>query len=237
MEIKLTKKPKNPIIIQGFPGFGMVGAISAEFLIQHLNTELIGRIILEKAPAIAAIHEGKFVEPFGIFYNKKYNVVVFHATAPVMGHEWELSQAVVDIARQLKAKEIISLEGVGSVSQDESGQRTFYYATTEAHKKKLKAMKLEPLNEGIILGITAALLVKAEDIPVACIFSETHNEMPDSKAAAKVIEILDKYLKLHVDYKPLLVMAEQFENKLKGIMQQSQQAQDDRDKKAMSYVG
>jgi uncharacterized protein len=236
MEVKLTKKPKNPIIIQGFPGFGMVGAIAAEFLIQHLNTELIGRIILEKAPAIAAIHEGKFIEPFGIFYNKKYNVVVFHATAPAQGHEWELSQAVVDIAKELKAKEIISLEGVGSLQQ-QAAARTFYFATSEAHKKKLKAMKIEPLNEGIILGITAALLVKAETIPVACIFAETNTDLPDSKAAAKVIEILDKYLKLKVDYKPLLVMAEQFENKLKGIMQQGQQAQEDRDKKAMSYVG
>jgi uncharacterized protein len=235
MEIKLTKKPKNPIIIQGFPGFGMVGAISAEFLIQHLKTERIGRIILEKVPAIAAIHDGKFVEPFGIFYNKKYNIIVFHATVPAQGHEWELSQAVVDIATQLKAKEIISLEGVGSLSGDAS--RTFYYATAEAHQKKLKALKVEPLNEGIILGITAALLVRAESIPVACIFAETHTDMPDSKAAAKVIGILDKYLKLKVDYKPLLVMAQQFESKLKGIMQQSQQAQEDRDKKAMSYVG
>jgi uncharacterized protein len=235
MEIQLNKKPKSPIIIQGFPGFGMVGAIAAEFLIQHLKTEQIGRIILEKTPAIAAIHEGKFVEPFGIFYNQKFNVVIFHATTPSQGHEWELSQVVVDIAKQLKAKEIISLEGVGSLGGQES--RTFYYASSEIHRKKLKAMKIEPLNEGIILGITAALLVRAENIPVACVFAETHTDLPDSKAAAKIIEILDKYLKLHVDYKPLLVMAEQFENKLKTIMQNSQQAQEDMDKKTLSYVG
>ncbi|MBW2989975.1 PAC2 family protein, partial [Candidatus Woesearchaeota archaeon] len=42
MQIKLWKKPKNPIIIEGFPGFGLVGTIASEFLIDHLKTELIG---------------------------------------------------------------------------------------------------------------------------------------------------------------------------------------------------
>ena len=41
MELKLDKKPKNPIIIEGFPGFGFVGTIATEFLIDHLNAKPI----------------------------------------------------------------------------------------------------------------------------------------------------------------------------------------------------
>ena len=73
MDITLNKKPKNAIIIEGFPGFGLVGTIATEFLMDHLECEQIGRIWFDKIPAMVAIHENKVVEPIGIFYNKKYN--------------------------------------------------------------------------------------------------------------------------------------------------------------------
>jgi uncharacterized protein len=61
MEVILKQKPKGPIVISGFPGIGMVGAIAAEFLIQHLGTKQIGKIILDKNPPLVAIHEGKLI--------------------------------------------------------------------------------------------------------------------------------------------------------------------------------
>ncbi len=65
MQIKLTKKPKNRILIWGFPGFGIVGTIAIEFLLDHLNVERIGKIVFDEMPATIAIHEGKIVEYTG----------------------------------------------------------------------------------------------------------------------------------------------------------------------------
>ncbi|MBI2550322.1 PAC2 family protein [Candidatus Woesearchaeota archaeon] len=79
MEIALSQKPKSPVVISGFPGVGMVGAIAAEFLIQHLGTKQIGKIILDKSPALVAIHDGKLIEPFGAYYSSKHNIVVLHS--------------------------------------------------------------------------------------------------------------------------------------------------------------
>ena len=45
MEVILRSRPKRPTVIQGFPGIGMVGAIAAEFLVQHLKTKMIGKIL------------------------------------------------------------------------------------------------------------------------------------------------------------------------------------------------
>ena len=42
MKIVLTEKPKNAILIEGFPGFGLVGTITTEFLIDHLKAKKIG---------------------------------------------------------------------------------------------------------------------------------------------------------------------------------------------------
>ena len=42
---------------------------------------------------------------------------------------------------------------------------------------------------------------------------------------------------MDIDYKPLLEQAQKFEEKLKTIMQKSQEAQEVSDKKKLSYLG
>ena len=80
-------------------------------------------------------------------------------------------------------------------------------------------------------------MLRVEKTPVSCIFAETHSNLPDSKAAAKVVEALDKYLGMEIDYKPLLEQAQKFEDKLKSILKKSQEAQDISDQKKLSYLG
>lgn len=236
MKIILKKKPKNPIIIEAFPGFGLVGTISAEFLIEHLKTELIGTIWFDEMPAITAIHEEKIVQPMGLFYNKKYNLIILHAITNVQGKEWKVSEALIDLAKQLKAKEIISLEGVGGPGLTTTS-KTFFYTNDPKKKKELKKLGMNPLKEGIIMGVTSALLLKVDQHPITCFFAETNSNMPDSKAASKVIEMLDAYLGLKIDYKPLLKQAKEFEQKVKGILSKSAEAEKIQDKKKLSYVG
>ena len=237
MKIVLTKKPKNPTIIEAFPGFGLVGTIAAEFLIDHLMTEQIGKIWFPEMPAMTAIHNEKLVEPMGIFYNKKHNLVIIHVVTNAQGVEWKISDTLLDLAKQLKAKEIISLEGVGS-PEGSNESRSFYYSNNEKSKSKFKKLGMNPLKEGIIMGVTSALMLKVDSIvTMSCIFAETHSQLPDSKAAAKVIEALDKYLNLKVDTKPLLKTAEKFEAKLKGMMSEAGKTQKEQDKKQLSYLG
>ena len=232
--IELKKKPKNAIIVEGFPGFGLVGTIASEFLVDHLKTEMIGKMWFEELPAMIAIHKEKIVEPIGISYSSKYNIVFVHAVIAVPGIEWKLADEVLKLAKDIKAKEIICLEGVGSTTPSEN-PKAFFYSSEEKKKELLKGMA-EPLKEGIIMGVTSAVMLKA-NMPITCIFAETQTDLPDSKAAAKIIEILDKYLGLKVNYKPLIETAEKFEEKLKNLMEQGQSAQAQKDKKMMNYVG
>ena len=236
MEIKLWKKPKNCVIVEGFPGFGLVGTIATEFLIEHLKTEQIGKIVFNDMPAMVAIHEGKVVEPLGIFYNSKYNIVILHAITAAAHFEWEMADTVSKLAAQLNAKEIISLEGVGSGQESES-TRVFYYSNIQKNVKVFEKAGIMPLKEGIIIGVTGAILLRLEKTPVSCLFAETHSNLPDSKAAASLIEALDKYVGMDLDYKPLLEQAQKFEEKLKTLLQKSQEAQDISDKKKLSYLG
>ena len=236
MEFKLWKKPKNCTIVEGFPGFGLVGTIASEFLIEHLKTEQIGKIIFNDMPAMVAIHENKIVEPLGIFYNQKYNIIILHAITAATHYEWEMAAIVGKLASDLQAREIISLEGVGSAEESEE-TRVFHYTNNDKNAKLFEKAGIEALKEGIIIGVTGAILLRVEKVPVSCLFAETHSNLPDSKAAAKIVEALDKYIGMDIDYKPLLVEAQKFEEKLKTILQKSQEAQEISDKKKLSYFG
>lgn len=240
MEVKLTKKPKaKPTIIEGFPGFGLIGTITTEFLIDHLKTELIGTITFPEMMPMVAVHDGRVVQPIGIFYDEKNNLIILHVITNISGFEWQMADAVMQLAKTVGAKEIVSIEGIGAANKDgaELESKTFYYSNNVDARKIFEKNSIPSLKEGVVVGVTGTLLVKSEGLPMSCVFAETASGLPDSKAAAKVIEVLDKYLDLDVDYKPLMKQAEQFEEKIKGIMSKSQEASRDQEMKKLSYLG
>lgn len=232
--IELIKKPKKVIIIEGFPGFGLIGTITTEFLIEHLKCEKIGRLYFEDLPATLAIHQGKLIDPVSIYYNKEYNMVIIHSITATSGVEWLAADIIEKLAKQLDAKEIISIEGVGSTFPD--SQRVFYYSNKNTKTNILQSANVDPLDEGIIMGVTSALMLKVFETHLTALFAETHSNLPDSKGAAKIIEVLDKYLKLKIDPQPLMEKAEKFEEKLKNILEKSQEASEEMDRKKTSYI-
>ncbi|KYK26251.1 hypothetical protein AYK26_05585 [Euryarchaeota archaeon SM23-78] len=229
MKIVLKKTPKKPIIIEGFPSFGLVGTITTEFLLEHLKAELIGEFHYTELSPIVAIHKGKLVNPMAIWHVPSKNIVILHTILNVKGYEWEISNNILKMAKKMDAKEIISLEGVAT--DDLSDEIKIYYYGN----KKLQELGAHPVKESIIMGVSASLMLRYNKL--SCLFAAAHSQLPDSKAAAKLIEILDKYLGLKVDYHPLLKQAEEFENKIKTIIQQSSKTLKEADKKSMSYLG
>ena len=236
MFLQLNKKPKGVSVVEGFPGYGLVGTIATEYMLDHLKCEKIGTAYFEELPSTIAIHKGEVLDPIGIYYSKKFNLVIIHSVVAMIGIEWKAADLVNEICKQLSAKQIYSIEGVGSPPGVPTSGRVFYYTSKKSDEKRLKIAKLAPLGEGVIIGVTAACLLKAK-VPMVCLFAEVEGNLPDSKAAAEVIKVLDFLLKMKVDPKPLLKKAEEFEAKLHSLMEQAQQTQEAVDKKQLSYVG
>ncbi len=236
MKFHITKKPQKPIIINGFPGFGLVGTIATEYLVQHLNCEFIGKYWSEKLPATIAVHDEKVVHPLGIFYNEEYNIIIIHAITSSAGIEWDISDLIIEMGDELNAHEIINLEGVGTTTMKDDGPGTYFYASLQEKQNKLQEIGVNVLKEGIIVGVTSALILKS-DLPITTLFVETHSELPDSLAASKLIEVLDKYLDLKVDPGPLKESARKFEEKINKLLEKGKAVESNVEKKSMSYVG
>src|SRR3989344_2673396 len=152
MKLILSKKPKNVTIIEGFPGFGLISTIATEFLMDHLDTEKIGIIEIDEIPAMVAIHQSKVIEPISLHYNKEHNLVIVHAINIGKDMGWKLAEVIVELAEDLNAKEVISLEGVGSPNPDAG--RVFYYTNGVRASVKELDLVAKPLMEGIVVGVT-----------------------------------------------------------------------------------
>lgn len=240
MKIKLNKRLKNPVIIGGFPGIGLIGTITTEFLVKHLDAKPIGYIWSDKLMPMAAVHESKILQPLEMFHDPKHNILILHALSDIRGLEWQLGDALLELSKAVKAKEFICLEGVLSKSETSN---MYYLTTSKTSEKAFNKIKdkvsIGPLKEGIIMGVTAAMLLRTVNTPMTGIFAETHSKLPDSKAAAKIIEVLDSYLGLKVDYKPLIKAAEEFEVQIKELLANAKATAEHKNAKTehMNYMG
>jgi uncharacterized protein len=239
MRLNLKKRPANTKIIVGFPGFGLVGTIATKFLLEHLDTERIGSIESDKLLPLAAIHKSQLIGPIDIFFNKKHNLVIVQTLSEINGSEWPLSEILQDLTKEVKAKEVIILEGVPTTKKKKNYELYFYSKSKEYEKIGLK-----PIQEAVMMGATATLLLRCKNTPVSVLLSESHSNMPDSEAAARIIKALDSYLGMDIDYKPLLKAAKKFESMLRTLtekvkkQQQGQQPPEYKTEKAdLDYLG
>lgn len=237
MKLILKKKITAKTIIEGFPGVGLVGPITTEFLTNHLKFEYVGEIKVEKIAPVAPVHDGKLVKPISLYYNKQKSLLVIHSVSNITGLEWEMKDLILDLYKKLKAKKIISLEGVGNAdAKRKDTPKTFIYT----NNKKLLPKNVgnaQPLTEGIIMGVSGALMLNNDSFNHICLFVDANVSIPDSKASANLIKLLDLILDLKVDPKPLLKRAQEFETKLNNLSKQASIVNKISESKRLDYFG
>jgi predicted ATP-grasp superfamily ATP-dependent carboligase len=81
------------------------------------------------------------------------------------------------------------------------------------------------------------LILKADELPLSCVFVEANPGLPDSRAAGEAVKVLDAYLGLKVDYKPLVKTAEEFETKLKDLIMKAKKVTSMKEQKEAGYLG
>ena len=85
---------KNPVLIDGFPGVGLVGTIVANFLINTLKLEQIGVIDSYKFPPISVVKDGEPHNPMRLYSGEQIcndgscNQVIVLRRAIVFGRQY-----------------------------------------------------------------------------------------------------------------------------------------------------
>src|SRR5919112_1321656 len=110
---KKSSKLKRPLLIAGFPGPGLVGSISANYIIQELNLHQIAYVESEYIMPGVIFIGGTLRHPFRLYADDAGNLCVLICEIPISGLGiYSVFNVVIQWAKKFGVSEIIVLEGI-----------------------------------------------------------------------------------------------------------------------------
>ena len=221
IEFHLIAKPKlrHPTLVEGFPGLGLVGTISASYLIEKLKMEPLGYITSETFPPLAAVHNHRPLFPARIYFSEKHDLIVFISefVIPITAVQ-ELADKIYEFAKKSKVKKIISLGGIAIKGE----QDTVYSIASlpELGDELAKIKGVEMIKEGATTGVTGVLLAQGaiDKFPIISLLAESQQGYMDPKAASMVLETLKQIIKVNIDTSALDEEAGKIDGRVKNLM-------------------
>lgn len=229
IEFHETKKCslKKPTLIAGFPGLGLVGTISASYLVEKLDMELLGYITGTDFPPLAAVHDYTPSFPARMYMSKKHNLIVLLSEFIIpLSTVFEFSNRIVEFGKEKGVSRIISLGGISIKGEQDS---VYVIASSKKLVKELVKNKMVKLiKEGATTGVTGVLLAHgaARKFPVISLLAEARPEYMDPKAASMVLTVLKGFLGLTFDTKELDKEAKIIQEKMKDVISKAKVSQE-----------
>lgn len=220
----VSKDIEDAIILEGSPELGLIGNILGWLLVEELKMKQIGFIESKYFPPMAVLYNGLAIHPFRIYSSD--NIVLFLSDfiiPPTVA--FDMANSIVDWAEKNKSQEIITFNSI--VVRQKSGGIAGA-ANSQKALKILTDMDIPIIPYGNLNGLSGTLLTSSmvKDIPASCLFAEVLNQYPDPRAAASIVDTLNKKLNINVQTEPLLKEAEAIESRLKELANTVQEGQE-----------
>ncbi len=211
----ISEDVKDAIILEGSPELGLIGNILGWLLVEQLKMKQIGFVDSKEFPPLAVLYNGVALHPFRIYSSD--NIVLFLSDFIIPPNvAYDMANGIVSWAEKNNAKEIITFNSV--VVREKSGQIAAAANSPEA-VKTYADMDIPIMPFGNINGLSGTLMTRSmlKGIPASCLFAEVLNQFPDPRAAATMVETLNKKLDIKIESEPLLKEAEEIESRLKEL--------------------
>jgi len=235
---------RNSAVIDGFPSVGLVSTITANYLIGTLQMEQIGILDSIHFPTVSVVRNSEPLNPVRIYAKEKVKegenqVVVFISEfQPPPNLIKMIAGTILDWMIEQGCQMLISPEGLvidrGEGSLEDMKKETgnndnveleaYGIGSTENARKLLQKYDIQQFQEGVISGVAGVLLNegKRRDFDVISLLAEARPNYPDARAAARVIEGIDKILlHMNIDVKPLYREAEGIEARIMSMQKQA----------------
>ena len=220
--VKIINEPlksKKPLVIQGFPGIGLVGNITCQHVIEELGMKYMGSIDSRYFPPLAVLFNGIVYMPVRIYEAPDKEIVVIISDIPIHPTaSYDISKVLIDWMQTINASNIVSIAGIATTTGE---RRVFGGATSAELLEKIKD-KTEIFQVGTISGISGSIMTECflRGLPAVSLLGETPAPNPDPRAAVEVIKVLNKIYDLEIDTEKLLGQAEQIELELSKLAEQ-----------------
>jgi predicted ATP-grasp superfamily ATP-dependent carboligase len=223
------------VIVSSFPSAGLAATVASHYMVRSLHLKRVGRFESADLAPVAVVQGGE-VNPTIRVYGRPGLALVLSEFPPLPSQLNPLARTILQTAERLRARLLVCLEGVvphpeleasdGAVAAAPDAPENVWVAYSRRDPAILEAFaktQARPLEDGVIGGVSGALLVQAlgRSVPVAVTLVSTRaaEGLPDHRAGAVLIETLDRLLpELKIDTGPLRKQAAEIERMLRAAM-------------------
>ncbi|MCL4325459.1 MAG: PAC2 family protein [Candidatus Thermoplasmatota archaeon] len=226
----------DAIILDGFPSVGLVSSIVANYLVNVLDMVQIGVMESNYFPAVSLIRDSEPLNPVRIYATINYEnnghkiikdkIIAFISEfQPQQTILRAIANKMLNWATENKCALIVSPQGLTAEEPNKAlDTRIYGIASTRRAKELFIEPNVAIFTDGVINGVTGVLLNegKRRNYDVITFLSEAHQDYPDARASAKLIEVINNVLlKTKVDAEPLFEEAAKIEMQIKAIQKQT----------------
>lgn len=203
-----TPKLREPVLIEGLPGIGLVANLAAYHLVMKLNARKLCDIRSPYFKPLSIVgRDGAVKYPIATLYYAytppgagRDLLILYGNTQPItyIGQS-EFSETVLDLASGLGCKTVVTLGGFSTPTPSEPPK--VYYTTNDPDvKARLEEMGAVRLS-GRVFGAAGVLIGLARLLGMRglCLLAEVRDAQPSPRSAERVLEVLTRLLGLEIE--------------------------------------
>jgi len=247
----LQVEPKNPILIEGLPGLGLVGKIALRFMIKQLKAKKIAYLYSPHFPYFVLVNKRGNVRLLrGAFYYYKNpkgpnDLILFtgDSQSQTIEGQYEIADQILAFSEKHNIKTIATIGGYRMEPKEKP--KVFIAATSqELLDKALQSGATLSTSGSPIVGTAGLILglAKFKKINALCLLGETRGYLPDPLSAKSVLEVLKSTFNFDLDLTGLdeeIARAETMVTRLQQIEEkralQAEETRKEEDKKT-TYI-
>lgn len=229
VEINEFKKMRlnGATVIDGFPSISLINTIAANYLVATLDLDQIAALDSDMFPAVSMIYASKPKFPARIYASENFKIVVFLSEFRISPDLYRpLAKTLLDWAKNESCSLVISpvewpMEFFKMAEEDLVVQGV---GSTDRARNRLTSNGIKQLRFGMIPGISGLLLNEGRwaNFDTISLVVPVHPEIPDVKAAVKVVEVIDKLIpEIEIDISSLYQEAEKITERIKALRRQA----------------
>jgi len=212
---------KGSLLVTGFMGFGLVGFIATDFLLNKLKPKKIGYFVTKYLPEQVSYSEERGLElPFELYYKEvdgKKILILMNRWIPVTVERFAYADYVVKWAKKRGVEAIYAFGGLDNSYKEEPKER-LRWVKTRHYDGPLPEGK--PMTGGLkVIGPLALLLASAEvrGVKALAILPFCESMRQDPRASAVGLQEFARIVDLSLDVSELVERAESIESELERL--------------------
>jgi uncharacterized protein (TIGR00162 family) len=229
---------KNPILIEGFPGLGMVGNIATQYLVKELKAQKIATMYSPHFPYHVIVDEKGAARllraEFYLWKNPQgendFIFLVGDSQPQTIEGQFEVANVILDFAEKKNVKTIITIGGYRS--EVEGVPHVVAVSQNSELVEKCLKSGASPSEVGTPIVGTAGLLLglaKFRKMDALCLLGETRGYFPDPNTSKRVIEIFQGLYEKEIEHsKEILGRMQDIENRRVKYVEKLRRVEEER---------